>query len=86
MRVPKVVLKLYSVLAVSVLLSGCVGTVVGAVVDTAVEVVKIPFKVSGAVIDVVTPDELSEKRAGQPAADGFEDTDAALKSEQETLQ
>ena len=35
------------------MLSGCVSTVVGAVVDTAIEVAKVPFKVGGAVIDVV---------------------------------
>ena len=37
--------------------SACVGTVVGTATDVAVEVVKVPFKVAGAVIDVVIPDE-----------------------------
>lgn len=44
------------------LLSGCIGTVVGAAVDTAIEVVKIPIKVGAAVVDVVTPDKLAEPR------------------------
>jgi hypothetical protein len=43
------------------LLQGCTALVVGAVVGTvatvAVEVVKVPFKVGGAVVDVVTDDE-----------------------------
>ena len=38
-------------------LSGCLGTAVGIVVDTAIEVAKVPFKVGAAVIDVVTGDD-----------------------------
>lgn len=37
--------------------SACVGTLVGEVVDVTIEVVKIPFKVAGAAIDVVTGDD-----------------------------
>ena len=37
-------------------LSACVGTVVGAVVDTTIEVAKVPFKVAGAAIDLLIPD------------------------------
>ena len=37
-------------------LSACVGTVVGAAVDTTIEVAKVPFKVAGAAIDLVIPD------------------------------
>lgn len=37
--------------------SGCVGTIVGAAVDVAVETAKVPFKVGGAVIDVATGDD-----------------------------
>lgn len=37
-------------------LSGCVGVVVGAVVDTTIEVAKVPFKVAGAAVDVIVPD------------------------------
>ncbi len=42
-------------------LTGCVGTVVGAVTDVAIEVVKVPFKVGGAIVDVVSGDEEEEK-------------------------
>ena len=38
-------------------LSGCVGTLVGAAVDTTIEVAKVPFKVAGAVIDLAVPDD-----------------------------
>lgn len=38
-------------------LSGCVGAVVGAVVDTTIEVVKVPFKVAGAAVDIIVPDD-----------------------------
>ena len=37
-------------------LSACVGTVVGAAVDTTIEVAKVPFKVAGAAIDLLIPD------------------------------
>jgi len=36
--------------------SACVGTIIGATTDAAIEVAKVPFKVAGAVIDVATPD------------------------------
>lgn len=37
-------------------LSSCVGAVVGAAVDTTIEVAKVPFKVAGAAVDVIVPD------------------------------
>jgi hypothetical protein len=55
------VLKTLTVVAVSLLLQGCaamvVGTTVGVVTTVAVETVKVPFKVAGAVIDVAADDE-----------------------------
>lgn len=44
-------------LSICTLLSACLGTAVGVVVDTAIEVVKIPFKVGGAIIEVAIPDK-----------------------------
>jgi hypothetical protein len=38
-------------------LSGCIAVVVGAVVDTTIEVAKVPFKVAGAAVDVTVPDD-----------------------------
>ena len=41
--------------------SGCVGTVVGTAVDVTTEVIKVPFRVAGAVVDVATGDEGEKK-------------------------
>jgi len=38
-------------------LSACVSTIIGTAVDTTIEVAKVPFKVGGAVIDVMTGDK-----------------------------
>lgn len=35
-------------------LSGCVSTIIGTAVDVTIEVAKVPFKVGGAVVDVVS--------------------------------
>jgi hypothetical protein len=47
-------------------LQGCaatvVGTTVGVVTTVAVEAVKVPFKVTGAVIDVATDDEDEDEK------------------------
>lgn len=42
------------IVMLSVFSSGCVSTIVGAAVDTTIEVAKVPFKVGAAVIDVAT--------------------------------
>lgn len=44
----------------ALLLSGCLGAVVGAAVDVTLEVAKVPFKVAGAAIDVATADDDEE--------------------------
>ena len=55
------VLKTLTVVIVLLILQGCtamvVGTAVGVATTVAVETVKVPFKVTGAVIDVATDDE-----------------------------
>jgi len=54
-------LKTLSVVAFLLMLQGCtamvVGTAVGVATTVAVETAKVPFKVTGAVIDVATDDE-----------------------------
>ncbi|MEX0738726.1 MAG: NF038104 family lipoprotein [Pseudohongiella sp.] len=45
------------VCGVFLLLTGCLGTVVGSAVDVTLEVAKVPFKVAGAAVDVVTDDD-----------------------------
>ena len=61
--------RLVLILCVCLSTSACVSTVVGAVVDTAIEVAKVPFKVAGAVIDVASggddsDDDESNKLSG----------------------
>ena len=46
----------------AIALSGCVGALVGAAVDTTIEVAKVPFKVAGAAVDVVKGDGKSKKK------------------------
>ncbi len=52
--------QILSILLLFFLLQGCAGTVVGTAVDVTIEVVKIPFKVGGAIIDGVTGDDDDE--------------------------
>jgi len=60
----EIILKILALAFSIFLLQGCTALVVGAVVGTvatvAVEVVKVPFKVGGAVIDVVSDDDEEE--------------------------
>lgn len=44
-------------IACTLFLFSCVGTVVGAAVDTTIEVAKVPFKVVGAAVDLALPDD-----------------------------
>lgn len=46
----------------TLMLSGCVGTIVGTTVDVAIEAAKVPFKVGAAVVDVATGDDEDEKK------------------------
>ena len=52
-------------------LSGCVGKIVGAAVDTTIEVVKVPFKVAGAAVDVVAGDGKKDKGDDDEAEEEF---------------
>jgi len=54
--------KLSSTLCLCIMLQGCLGTIVGTTADVAIEVVKIPFKVGGAVVDVVTGDGSNKEK------------------------
>ena len=55
-------LRLWVMIFLTSLLTNCVGLVVGAAVDTTIAVAKVPFKVAGAVVDVVVPDGDDEKK------------------------
>lgn len=65
-------------------LTGCIGTVVGSAVDVAVEVVKVPFKVGGAVVDAVSDDDEGEEREEEEAtaAEEWVDGEPALEEEE----
>jgi hypothetical protein len=58
-------MKTVALVLVLLMLQGCasmvVGTTLGVVTTVAVEAVKVPFKVTGAVIDVVTDDDEENK-------------------------
>ena len=54
-------------------LQGCLGTIVGSTVDVAIEVVKIPFKVAGAAVDVVSGDGDSKKKKREHDNENFSD-------------
>ena len=48
----------YLTLAITLLaLQGCLGTIVGTAADVAIETAKIPFKVTGAAVDLMTDDD-----------------------------
>ncbi len=67
--------------------TACIGTVVGAVVDTTIEVIKIPFKVGAAVIDVATDDEFTDTVNGSsPEQSELSTEDAAIKMENAEIQ
>lgn len=72
------------IIMLSLGLSACVGTVVGAVVDTTIEVAKVPFKVGGAVIDVVTGDDFTQQGQGANGKSKRSDIDV-WKSEQQGI-
>ncbi len=52
--------RILMIITLALSLQGCVGMLIGAATDVALETAKIPFKVGGAVIDVVTGDEEDE--------------------------
>lgn len=52
--------RILAILVIFLLLNACVGSIVGAAVDVTIEVVKIPFKVAGAAIDLAIPDDDNE--------------------------
>lgn len=45
-------------LIIAGMLQGCAGWLIGQATDVAVETAKIPFKIGGAALDVVTPDNV----------------------------
>lgn len=58
----KRVVKLFTIAGLCLVTNACVGTIVGAAVDTTIEVAKVPFKVAGAVVDVATGGDGDDKK------------------------
>lgn len=52
--------RIFLIIALALSLQGCAGLVIGAATDAAIAVAKVPFKVGGAVIDVVAGDDEDE--------------------------
>jgi len=52
--------RLIFIVFLMVSLSGCVSTIIDTTVDATIAVAKIPFKVAGAAVDVVSGDEKSK--------------------------
>jgi len=53
--------KIMLIIIASFSLQGCTGLIIDTAVDTSIAVAKVPFKVGGAVVDVVTGDEDKKK-------------------------
>lgn len=53
-------MRILSWILVGLLVTGCVGTVVGTAADLVIETAKVPFKVGKAVVDVASDDDSSE--------------------------
>jgi len=57
-------------LMMMLMLSGCIGTVVGAAVDVTTAVIKAPFQIGGAVVDAVSSDDEEESSPADTASSG----------------
>ena len=68
-------IKVGSILLLSLGIQGCLGSIIGTTADVAIEVVKVPFKVGGAVVDVVTGNDLTDTSAD---SNDSEDLSAAV--------
>ncbi len=79
----RIIEKIIGILLLACLLQGCIiGSVIGTTVDAAIEVIKVPFKVGGAVKDVVTDeDELRQVDKKSRTTDVDDSTEPALTQE-----
>jgi hypothetical protein len=62
--------KLGSIFFLCLILQGCLGTIVGAATDVVIEVAKVPFKVGGAVVDVVDGDDSKKTKKSTRSDEG----------------
>lgn len=54
--------RLLIALGLVISLSGCLGLIVGSAVDVGIEVVKVPFKLTKAAVNVMSSDEDKKKK------------------------
>ena len=72
--------RIMAIVLVCFMTTSCIGSAIGVVVDTAIEVVKVPFKIGGAVVDVIKgDDDFAEKLAED------QDDDVDIDEEQKAL-
>ena len=57
MNLKRTILRTFILIALTIGMQSCVGTIVGAGVSTMVDVAKVPFKVVGAAVDLAVPDD-----------------------------
>ena len=57
MNLKRTLLRTFFLFALVIGMQSCDGAIMGAGVSTAVEVVKVPFKVVGEAVDLVVPDD-----------------------------
>ena len=62
-------IKIPLIVAICLMIQGCIGTIVGTTADVAIEVAKIPFKVAGAVVDVASGDGSKKKKKSDDGGD-----------------
>lgn len=75
--------KVSFILLLSLSTQGCLGSIIGTTADVVIEVVKVPFKVGGAVVDVVTGDDLTD--VSDHAKSSEDDSDVAYGLESQGL-
>ena len=66
----KRIVRCVNLLLITLMLNGCLGTVVGTTADVTLEVAKVPFKAAGAAVDVATADGDEEDEDGDEGDDG----------------
>ena len=57
MNLKRTILRTFILIALTIGMQSCVGTIVGVGASTVVEVAKVPFKVVGAAVDLAVPDD-----------------------------
>ena len=73
--------KISFIIFLSLGLQGCLGSIIGTTADVAIEVIKVPFKVGGAVVDVVKGDELTDTSSQLKTSKSVSSESSALENQ-----